>query len=803
MALQDDLQAALKQTHSIQRELGGGGMSRLFVATEIALARTVVIKVLTSELASEASVERFRREVLLAARLQHPLIVPVLATGDCGGLPYFIMPLVEGESLRDRLARESELPAADVIRIARDVAQALSHAHENGVVHRDIKPENVLLSKGHALVTDFGVAKALASSAEHHGSTLTHAGVALGTPAYMSPEQASADVGTDHRADLYSLGVLLYEMLAGATPFAGRSAQGMLAAHATIAPEPLALRRPELPAGLPELVHRLLAKRPADRPQGAAEVIANLDDFSISGSRVTSASDTRAVNLRRRPLIAAATIGTLLVAVALGWRALISPRTAEAKVTAVLPFENVGGETANLAFALGMSDELITALGHLPGLQVTGRNSSFSPSLREATAREIGQKLGAHSFVAGTVRRSGGRVRVTAQLVNTGTGIAIWTETYERPLTDIFQVQDEIARAIANQLRITLGTEPMTASAASRGTADVEAYRLYLDGKQRWALRGTANLLASIDLFKRALQRDPQFARAKAGLAIAWVILPGNDTQFENVQDSIIQLGVVAAREALALAPNDPDARSALALAKAFAWDWEGAERDFLAVLRSDPSNVTTHIWYGLQLTAQNRTEEAIEILQRAVELDPLSQVAARNLAAVQMMGHRFDEAYATDRRMLQIDTTASRAIVAMLQAAMFAGKFDEAHRMADRLAQIGATGLSHLERSLVYARAGEESKAREAVALASRSPGVGSADLAFAYGLLGEADSVFAIFDAAASVRGHGFVDNMQICLPYFESLWNDPRFPALAKRMGVAMCTKTGAPRRVPRVG
>ena len=326
----DRLQRALGAAYTVERELGGGGMSRVFVADEAALGRKVVVKVLRPDLAEGLSSERFKREVRLAARLQHPHVVPLLASGELdGGVLYYTMPFVEGESLRARLERDGALPVTDVVRILHDAASALAYAHANGIVHRDVKPENILLSHGGAMVADFGIAKAITASLApdeaddvRRSSTLTAAGTSLGTPAYMSPEQASGDV-VDHRADLYALGVVAYEMIAGRAPFEGRSAQQLLAAHATQAPEPIQRRRATVPEALGTLVMRLLEKHPADRVQSATELIAALDDIAAAPRVATtpeavphgraSRSGVRVV-----PWLAGVAI-TALAGVAAGW----------------------------------------------------------------------------------------------------------------------------------------------------------------------------------------------------------------------------------------------------------------------------------------------------------------------------------------------------------------------------------------------------------------------------------------------------------------------------------------------------
>ncbi len=293
--LQQQLQLALGDSYQLERELGGGGMSRVFVAHERALGRKVVVKVLLPELAAGVNVERFRREIQLAAQLQHPHIVPLLSAGEAEGLPYFIMPYVTGESLRTRLTREGEFPIPETVRTLRDVVSALAYAHAHGVVHRDIKPDNVLLSHGVAVVTDFGVAKAVSASSGSSAGSLTSHGMALGTPAYMAPEQATGSPHTDHRADIYSLGVMAYEMLTGSPPFAGRSAQAVLAAQVVEDPEPVERRRPAVPPLLATLVKECLCKRPADRPQSASQVM-NVLDAIVTPSGGTAA--TTAVKLQ-------------------------------------------------------------------------------------------------------------------------------------------------------------------------------------------------------------------------------------------------------------------------------------------------------------------------------------------------------------------------------------------------------------------------------------------------------------------------------------------------------------------------
>ena len=343
-SLDEQLQIALGDAYLLERELGGGGMSRVFLALDKALGRRVVVKVLLPELAAGVNVERFRREILLAAQLQHPHIVPLLSAGEAGTLPYFIMPFVAGESLRARIGREGELPIADAVRILRDVVSALAYAHSCGVVHRDVKPDNVLISGGVAVVTDFGVAKAVSvsSDAGTHGGAMTTLGVALGTPTYMAPEQATASPQTDHRADIYALGAMAYEMLTGQPPFTGRSPQAMLAAHVMEDPEPVERRRPVVPSMLASLVRDCLAKRPADRPQTALEVMHTLDAIATPTGGTAPTTVVRArTPVEGTPPPRRRIVGGLLALVlllGLGglwlWRQRAEPRATEARIAA-------------------------------------------------------------------------------------------------------------------------------------------------------------------------------------------------------------------------------------------------------------------------------------------------------------------------------------------------------------------------------------------------------------------------------------------------------------------------------------
>src|SRR5438045_3374225 len=497
-------------------------MARVFVAEETALDRKVVIKVLPPDTAEQVSLERFKREILLAAKLQHPHIVPLLTAGESNGLPYFTMPFVDGESLRVRLARHGELPVNHAIRMLREIAAALAYAHERGIVHRDLKPDNVLLSGGSAMVTDFGVAKALSAStnAEHAG--LTSLGVALGTPAYMSPEQASADPSVDHRADIYSLGVLAYELLTGQPPFAGRTPQHLLAAHVTEAPEAITRRRASLPPALAALVMRCLEKRPADRPQSASAAVHALDDITTPGGGMTpTGTQASRAGSRRWGAIAAAAAAAVVVLVIVVASWLLATRTggaAKLRSIAVLPTD-IGADTAHAFLADGLSSALTTKLSKIPGLSVR----AYSPLsvMRGRTVREAGKELGVGAIVMVRMARSGTQLRATASLVNAATDELLWSEAFAASDQDQFALQDTLVSAIARALNLSLSPATTTAVRA-HGTNSNEAHELVQRARLETDQFTAASLRAAIPHPGAALPLDSTSADAWAAPADAW-----------------------------------------------------------------------------------------------------------------------------------------------------------------------------------------------------------------------------------------------------------------------------------------
>ncbi len=513
------LQAALGATYRLEKELGGGGMSRVFLAEEIDLGRKVVIKLLPPELAAAVSVDRFRREIHLAARLQHPHVVPLLTAGAVDGLLYYTMPLVEGESLRARLAREGELPINEAVRILRDVADALAYAHGQGVVHRDIKPDNVLITGHHAVVTDFGVAKAVSQSTGE--LSLTSVGVALGTPAYMAPEQAVADSHADHRADIYAFGAMAYELLAGQPPFRGATPQQVLGAHLTEPPVPVTKLRSTVPAALAELVMRCLEKKPADRWQTAEEVHNRLEAMTTPSGGTMPVGAMQRVSSRRWPLVAAL---ALLSAVGIGVVSWLRarPRAAlDADLIAVAPFDVLGSDLE--IWREGLVDVLsrnLDGAGPLRTVSPTVVIRRWSGRAEPASATDLGRRTGTRLAVFGRlVATSGDSVRLNASVLDIGKGAVLG----EIEVRDAKPKMDRLADSLTLRVLREVGrSRPIGAARlASFGTASLTSMKFFLQGEQQYR---RSNWDSARVNYQRATELDSSFALAynRLGAILGW-----------------------------------------------------------------------------------------------------------------------------------------------------------------------------------------------------------------------------------------------------------------------------------------
>jgi serine/threonine-protein kinase len=775
------LQATLGGGYTIERELGGGGMSRVFLAHETSLNRAVVLKMLSPELAAGVSAERFAREVKLAARLQQANIVPLLSTGEASGIPWYSMPYVRGESLRARLASGHAIPLTEATHILRDVARALAFAHGEGVVHRDIKPDNILLSGGAAVVTDFGIAKALTVSRTEDGSgaiTMTQSGASIGTPAYMAPEQAAGDPATDHRADIYAWGIVAWELIAGKHPFAGRGTPtAMIAAHLSETPTVLA----EAPPTLATLVARCLEKDPARRPQSASELLSALDQVgSASGEQPTTDEQTAS------PFTVAIIAAVVLIVAAAVWLAPFRSRSADAlgdKSLAVIPFESVGGDTANAYFAEGIADELTTALTKVPGLRLAATSSASSYRNKTASVQDIGKALSVATVLQGKVRRQGARMRVSAELSSAGDGKILWSNSYEREVKDVFAVQDEITHDIVSALRVTLtGGTRADGAGARHDTTDADTYDLYLRGLFFLQRRG-AGVARSIEYFRRALARDSSFARAWAVLGEAYTVLP---LYSPTPVDSVLSLARTAIANAHRLDPSNAEAFAAEGMANLLAAKPAAAASAFERALSLDSSNAWANRAYWGALVQTGRTEESVVQGRRAARVDPLSSTTFMVATQIMLNANRIDEAIVMARRATELDTSVTNPGRLIYGLAMYAaGNIDSARKLVKGAVPspqgspwmgylIGATG--NREGAAAYIRQLEAEQGRNSFA-----------NMAVAWTYLGLGDTTRALdaMERAAKVREP--VLPIPFGMPFYNGVRHSARFAAVIRDFGL----------------
>ena len=783
--LQGQLQRTLGASYTLERELGGGGMSRVFVAEETSLGRKVVVKVLPPDLAATVNVERFRREIQLAASLQHPHIVPVLTAGVSDGLPFYTMPFIEGESLRARLARVGKLDTGEATRILRDVLAALACAHEHGVVHRDIKPENILLTGPFAVVTDFGVAKALSASTKADGF-ITTVGVALGTPAYMAPEQAAGDPATDHRADIYALGAVAYEMLSGERLFAGRPAHAILAAHAIDVPASLTRKTRGIPPALADLVARCLEKDPSRRPQSGQEVVRALDAVGGAGGWWNPRLLLSGRNGSKRAWLGILAAGLALALIYGGYR-LATQRTpldtsvAQPKAPlaiAVLPFTNMSGSRENEYFSDGMTEELIQALVTVKGLEVAARTSSFAFKGKNLTVQEIGATLHVSHVIDGSVRQSGRRLRVSAELISTANGYRVWSESYDREPKDVFQVQDEIAQSIVSALRATLGNS-QPASSAHRMPRDLAAYDLYLKGRYFWNKRTSAGLQTAAKYFEQAIARDTTYALAYAGLADSYAVLAA----FGYLEPKqAYAKAKPAALKAIALDSTLAEAHTSLGFAHLYYdLDTASAKREFDQAISLDPRYATAHLFDAWYYLAVGQFDEAIHEAATARDLEPLSLIINTRVGTMQRYAERYDDAEKQLRKTLELDADFPVAHDELARVLASRGDYRGAVASAQRaveLEYVHGSGILGYSLALSGDPAGAQRILQNLIAK-SKSEYVAPFDIGMIYAGIGDDSAAIAWFSRCKTVRDHE-ASHMRLD-PLLKRLRRNPRFVAM----------------------
>lgn len=773
-AFRERLQTSLGAAYTLERELGGG-MARVFVATEIALRRRVVIKVLPPEATADISVERFRREIQVAAGLQHPHIVPLLTAGLADDTLYYTMPFVEGESLRAKLTRERQLSVENAAHIACDVAEALAAAHAQGIVHRDVKPENVLLSDGHALLTDFGIARAI-----QHAQTglLTATGLALGTPHYMAPEQVSAERDVDGRVDMYALGCVLYEMLAGQPPFTGPTVQSVVAQHVA-APFPRVRHsRPDVAEALDVAIQRATAKAPADR-------FTSVGDFAVAVRAAMTSSPVRQRSLRSPVIVGLSVVAIAALAAILFLRG--SRRSADAPVltnassVAVLPLSGVGGDTANAYYADGMTEAMISALAGVRGLRVTPRASAFALKGTKLSARDIGSALHVSTLLEGSVQRAGDRIRIAVELTSADRDSVLWSGTYDGNRGDVFAMQDSIAKAVVAKLHTEAA--PQQATLVRRATAKPEAYDLYLQGRALANTFSFGNLMRSLEFYRRAIALDSSFALPYAGIA---------DT-YENLADTYLAprdaepKAKEAALKALALDSMLAETHADLgSIRSTFDYDFAAAQREIRRALELNPSLAYAHTLRSYLLLENGDRVGAIRDIEESRRLDPLSfLIAVYGDMAYALIGD--DERLVRD---VQIDLKqdSTNEMFGALLAYGYAGVGQRDSALALLRRTPCTIGYSCGFEGVAFARLGDRASASERIRqleAISKLRYVPADCVAWIYAALGDSDAAISWLSRAVDERSAAITFAKPA--PFFARMKDDPRFVALVKRSGV----------------
>jgi len=778
-SLFESVKAALANHYAIEQEIGSGGMAVVYLARDLKHSRNVAIKVMRPELAASIGAERFLREIQISAQLNHPNILTLIDSGEADGLLYYVMPYVEGESLRERLSREKQLSIEDACTITLEVADALAHAHSLGVIHRDIKPENILFEAGHAVVSDFGIARAVS---EAGGETLTDTGLAVGTPTYMSPEQASAGRELDARSDVYSLGCVLYEMLGGEPPYTGATPQAVLA-RKVIDPVPaLSTLRETVPPHMERVVVKALAKAPADRYSTALEL-------SDALQRASTAPEVPAVRSRRLGARSLAGIGAAVAIVALGgwWLSSRVGAGPGIEVLAVLPFENVRGDTAQQFFVDGMQEALIDELAQIGALSVLAHQSVMQYAGTNLSLSAIAAELNADGIVEGTVLRVGDSVFITVELLSVRPQERrLWSETYERDVRDVPSLHSEVAREVARQIEVTLTPEEEAVLAQVR-PVDPDALDAYYMGRLEMFRGNPWNVFAAIEHYERAIELQPDHALAHAGLAWAYGLLP-------YVSDArptdAFPAAKAEATRALELDETIAQAHMALGWVLAvYEWDWSGAEREFQRAIELGPSDAMVRANYSFFLTWIGRYDEAVEEAWRSVDLNPVSQEARQTLGMVLYMARRYDEAVAELRPLVETYPEYLWGQFRSGEVYDALGRFDEAIASLEIVDALtgSAAPMFRSELGRAYAHAGRYEDARavlDDLLDRERAGFIPPTAIAHVYVGLGDIDQAMFWLERGFEVRDGDMA--LLNSWPAFDPVRSDPRFQDLMDRMG-----------------
>ena len=764
------LHAALSGRYAFEREIGRGGMATVFLAEDVKHHRKVAIKVLNGDLASSVGHQRFLREVEYAAKLSHPHIAPLLDSGDAGGSLYYVMPYAPGDSLRQRLARDGPLAIQEAVRIACDVAAALDYAHRCGVIHRDVKPENILFADDEAVVADFGIAAAMSRVA---GETLTSIGLAVGTPAYMSPEQASGENRLDGRSDIYSLGCVLYEMLASEPPFIGATAQAVIAKRMSHPAPSVRVLREDVPEQLDRVLRRSLSRTPADRYR-TAETLRRALESAMKEAEFGVESGRKPASLRADSSPEGPTLA----------------RTDRLRIEsiAVLPFENISSNPSEEYFVAGIHDAIMGQLAQLGALRVASRTSVASYKQSGKTISEIARKLSVDAVMEGSVLSVGNNVRVHVAVVRAAPREErVWGQIYDRSKRDVLTLYNEVARAVADEMRVELTPEERTRLRDSR-TVNSDAYRHYLIGNFQLGRYNEEGFRKALEHYRQAIAIDPRYAPAYAGQAVAYI-------ELGSWASSLPPQAVYADARAAALAALETDpslAEAHIALARIkqlFDWDWAGGEAEYRRGLELNPKALHALGLYGNYLTCVGRFEEAMAIGAQGIELDPVSPDGYFQVAwALYHLGH-ISEALEQFEKASELAPSDPSIWLEVAQIHGEEGRPEQAAAYAERAEGIlGTSGpagwLGRLGTAYALAnRPVDARRIREQLYSRAQREYVPPSAAAVICAALGEIDTAIDLLE-----QGYEKRDVIMVWLKvrhHFDPLRGDPRFQDILRRM------------------